>query len=65
MALCPIWSLIDVFVSPGSHTLLGLEIILYLPFGAGTGIAALIGYWTRNLFLKLVKSDSLKSYAER
>jgi hypothetical protein len=58
MVLYPIWSLIDVFVSPGSHTLLGLEIILYIAFGVGTGITALIGYWAGNLFRKLINTDS-------
>ena len=44
MGLFPIWSTVDAFIAPGSHTLLGVEFMIYAVFAIGTGLFALIGY---------------------
>ena len=54
MALYPVWSIIDAMINPAAHTLLGVELMIFLVLGATTGMVSLVLAWsTHSLIRKL------------
>lgn len=50
MALFPIWSFVDSIFNPGAHTLIAIELVLYLGFALATGVASVLGYFAAGVF---------------
>ena len=44
MVFYPVWGVIDAFIHPAAHTLLGVELLVYAVFAVICGIVALMGY---------------------
>lgn len=44
MLFYPVWGVIDAFIHPAAHTLLGVEVFVYSVFAVICGIVALLGH---------------------